>query len=53
MGQEMPDVRVYVTAEKPVTVFNYNGFNPEVPDGIDRQFYPVPAIYTVGLNLKF
>ena len=53
MGQEMPDVRVYVTAEKPVTVFNYNGFNPEVPDGIDRQFYPVPAIYTVSLNLKF
>ncbi len=53
MGQEMPDVRVYVTAEKPVTAFNYNGFNPEVPDGIDRQFYPVPAIYTVGLNLKF
>ena len=53
MGQEMPTMRVYVTAEKPLTVFNYNGFNPEIPNGIDRQFYPVPAIYTVGLNLKF
>ena len=53
LGQDMPDVRIYVTAEKPLTMFNYNGFNPEIPDGIDRQFYPVPAIYTVGLNLEF
>jgi TonB-linked SusC/RagA family outer membrane protein len=52
-GNGMPDARVYVTAEKPLTVFKYNGFNPEIPNGIDRQFYPVPAIYTVGLNLKF
>lgn len=49
----MPDARIFVTAEKPLTVFKYNGFNPEVPDGIDRQFYPVPAVYTLGLNLKF
>jgi len=53
LGAGMPDARVYVTAEKPLTVFNYNGFSPEVPNGIDRQFYPVPAIYTIGLNLKF
>ena len=49
----MPDARIFVTAEKPLTLFKYNGFNPEVPDGIDRQFYPVPAVYTLGLNLKF
>ncbi|MFW6043942.1 MAG: SusC/RagA family TonB-linked outer membrane protein [Marinilabiliaceae bacterium] len=52
-GMEMPDARVYVTAEKPLTLFDYNGFNPEVSDGIDRQTYPVPAVYTVGLNLNF
>ncbi len=52
-GQGMPNARVFITAEKPLTLFKYNGFNPEVPDGIDRQFYPVPAVYTVGLNLKF
>ncbi|MFO7999863.1 MAG: SusC/RagA family TonB-linked outer membrane protein, partial [Marinilabilia sp.] len=52
-GVEMPDARVYVTAEKPMTFFDYNGFNPEVSDGIDRQTYPVPAIYTVGVNLNF
>jgi len=53
LGEGMPDARVYFTAEKPYTLFNYNGFNPEVPDGIDRQFSPVPALYTFGLNLKF
>ncbi|GET28296.1 hypothetical protein SD074_04980 [Prolixibacter sp. SD074] len=53
LGAGMPDARIYLTAEKPLTVFNYNGFSPEVPDGIDRQFYPVPAVYTIGLNLKF
>ncbi|MGQ1888985.1 SusC/RagA family TonB-linked outer membrane protein [Thermophagus sp. OGC60D27] len=53
LGEGMPDARIYFTAEKPLTLFNYNGFNPEVPNGIDRQFYPVPSVFTVGLNLKF
>jgi len=48
----MPDTRITFTAERPLTVFNYNGFSPEVPDGIDRQVYPIPAIYTLGLNVK-
>lgn len=52
-GTGMPDARIYVTAEKPLTVFKYNGFSPEVPNGIDRQFYPVPAVYTIGVSLKF
>ncbi len=52
-GENMPNARIYVTAEKPLTLFKYNGFNPEVPDGIDRQFYPVPSVYTIGLNIKF
>ncbi len=52
-GAEMPDARISLTAERPLTVFKYNGFNPEVQDGIDVQTYPVPAVYTVGLNVKF
>jgi hypothetical protein len=51
-GAEMPDVRVVFTAERPLTVFSYNGFNPEVANGIDRQVYPIPAIYTLGLSVK-
>jgi hypothetical protein len=52
-GIQAPDITLLLTAERPITLFEYNGFNPEVPDGIDRQTYPVPAVYTVGLNLKF
>ncbi|HSP11564.1 MAG TPA: TonB-dependent receptor [Salegentibacter sp.] len=52
-AEGLPQTRIYFTAEKPISIFNYNGFNPEVPNGVDRQTYPVPAIYTVGVNLKF
>lgn len=53
LGAGIPDIRIYFTAERPLTVFNYNGFNPEVPSGVDRQTYPIPAVYTTGINLKF
>ncbi|MBF8148605.1 TonB-dependent receptor [Winogradskyella sp. F6397] len=51
-GKNMPEVRLYCTAERPITIFNYNGFNPEVNDGVDRETYPVPAVYTFGVNIK-
>ncbi|WP_420385784.1 SusC/RagA family TonB-linked outer membrane protein [Roseivirga sp.] len=53
LGTEMPDTKITFTAERPLTLFNYNGFNPEVANGIDRQTYPIPAVYTLGLNIKF
>jgi hypothetical protein len=53
MGTQVPETRISLTAERPLTIFKYNGFNPEVSDGIDRQTYPIPAVYTVGLNIKF
>ncbi|WP_286747995.1 MULTISPECIES: TonB-dependent receptor [Roseivirga] len=53
LGTDIPDARITFTAERPLTVFNYNGFNPEVANGIDRQTYPIPAVYTLGLNIKF
>ena len=52
-GVDMPNMRVFVTADRPLTIFSYNGFNPEISNGIDNQAYPVPATYTVGLNIKF
>lgn len=52
-GAEIPDTRISLTAERPLTLFSYNGFNPEVPNGVDRQTYPIPAVYTLGLNIKF
>jgi hypothetical protein len=52
-GIAVPQTQVIFTAERPLTIFKYNGFNPEVADGIDRQTYPIPAVYTLGLNVKF
>lgn len=53
LGSGMPETRITLTADRPLTVFSYNGFNPEVADGIDTQTYPIPAVYTIGLNIKF
>jgi hypothetical protein len=53
MGTMMPDARISFTAERPITIFKYNGFNPEVANGVDRQTYPIPGVYTIGLNVKF
>src|SRR5690606_15756489 len=49
-GGNIPATRLTFTAERPLTVFTYNGFSPEVANGIDRQTYPIPAVYTLGLN---
>nr|WP_299384032.1 TonB-dependent receptor [Allomuricauda sp.] len=48
----IPQVRIYATAEKPLTLFDYNGFNPEVSNGVDNETYPIPAVYTIGVNVK-
>ena len=52
-GADMPETKVSFTADRPLTLFKYNGFNPEVANGIDTQTYPIPAVYTVGLAIKF
>lgn len=52
LGIKLPETTLSFTAERPLTVFDYNGFNPEVANGVDRQTYPIPAVYTVGLNVK-
>ena len=53
LGLNVPQTTITLTAERPLTAFKYNGFNPEVANGIDSQTYPIPAVYTVGLNVKF
>lgn len=52
VGTKIPDIRLSLTAERPFTFFKYNGFNPEVANGIDTQTYPIPAVYTLGVNIK-
>ncbi|HET9570888.1 MAG TPA: TonB-dependent receptor [Bacteroidales bacterium] len=50
------NLRVYFAAQRPLSLFSYNGFTPEVggspiENGIDYSTYPMQAIYTLGLKL--
>lgn len=52
------NLRVYVAAQRPLTIFGYKGFTPEVSggpttNGIDTSTYPMQAVYTVGLKVNF
>ena len=53
INENFPGITLKATAERPYTSFNYNGFNPEVANGYDNQTYPIPAVYTFGINAKF
>ncbi len=46
-------VRLYASVTNPFLISDYTGQDPENFDGIDRNFYPRPTIYTVGINLDF
>ena len=54
----LKNLRVYLAAQRPYTLFTYNGFTPEIggspiESGIDRSTYPMQAIYTCGLKFNF
>ena len=51
-------LRLFVNAQNLATFTNSTGFTPEVGGsatsfGIDNGTYPLPAIYTFGINLNF
>ncbi|SDX24376.1 TonB-linked outer membrane protein, SusC/RagA family [Lutibacter oricola] len=54
----LSNLRVYLTAQNPLTITDYTGYDPEIGGsvmrrGLDTSRYPVSALYTVGLNVKF
>ncbi|SEM29313.1 TonB-linked outer membrane protein, SusC/RagA family [bacterium A37T11] len=51
-------LRIYLNAQNAFTWSHNTGFTPEIGGsatkfGVDAATYPVPAIYTFGLNLNF
>ena len=51
-------LRLYFSAQRPLSVFRYNGFTPEVggspiANGIDTSTYPMQAVCTLGLKMSF
>ena len=50
---DLLDARISVTAQNLVTITKYSGIDPEVPGGIDNNFYPRPRIFMLGLSLTY
>lgn len=54
----LSNLRVFFTAQNPITFTKYTGYDPEVGGnvarrGLDLSRYPLASLYTVGLNVKF
>lgn len=50
--------RIYAQVKNALTFTNYSGYDPEISSGvldtgIDRGYYPLPRIWSLGLNVKF
>lgn len=52
-GKRALSGRVYVTAQNPFMLTKYDGLDPEVSSGIDKNPYPRPMSFQLGLNLNF
>lgn len=47
--------RVYATVQNPFVVTKYKGLDPELTagNGVDRDIYPRPTTFLLGVNLQF
>ena len=46
-------LRVSLTVQNAFTITKYPGIDPEIPGGIDNNFYPRPRIYMLGVNFTY
>jgi iron complex outermembrane receptor protein len=46
-------LRVSLTVQNAITITKYHGIDPEVPGGLDNNFYPRPRTFTLGLSLNY
>ena len=45
--------RVFFIVQNPFIITKYTGIDPEVASGVDRNPYPRPRSFQIGLNLNF
>ena len=45
--------RVSLTVQNLLTITKYKGIDPEVPGGIDNNFYPRPRTFMLGISLTY
>lgn len=46
-------ISVVGTVQNVFTLSQYDGLDPEISSGIDYNFYPIPRMYSLKLNLTF
>ena len=52
-GRQFFSGRIYLTAQNPFIITKYKGLDPEVSSGVDKNPYPRPMSFQLGLNLNF
>jgi TonB-dependent starch-binding outer membrane protein SusC len=50
-GKMIP--RLSFTVQNVMTITNYEGIDPEVPGGMDNNFYPRPRTFMVGIGFTY
>ena len=45
--------RIFLTAQNPFFITKYKGLDPEVSSGVDKNPYPRPMSFQLGVNLNF
>ncbi len=46
-------LRISGTVQNVFTITNYTGLDPEITNGIDRNIYPRPRTFTLGVNIDY
>lgn len=52
-GQDYFSGRVYFTVQNPFIITKYKGLDPEVANGVDKDPYPRPISFQLGVNFNF
>jgi iron complex outermembrane receptor protein len=47
------NLRIGANVQNVFTITKYKGLDPEVPGGIDNNFYPRPRTFSISLSLDF
>ena len=55
---DISSFRIYFSAQNPITITNYDGYDPEIGGnvvrrGLDVSRYPIAALYSLGVNIGF
>lgn len=45
--------RLYFTVQNPFIITKYDGLDPEISSGVDKNPYPRPMSFQIGVNLNF